>query len=134
MYSGTRKLGESQEPGEDVQDTDLETISSNYLSPDSGYPRQRISDYDLELVQHQTLNGVGAWHPTGGMRVPLSRRITALQSPPVSRLPAPFRRDFLAVASSPLVRTRFGAPRNAPVVNPRTNFIRGLSAGRFIKR
>lgn len=94
MFSGTRKLGESQDMADDVvQDVDeggdIDFISIKYLSPDSGYPPQRISNYDEQLVQHQTLNGMG-----------------------VSRMAAPFLRNaYLARMASVNARTRTGAPR-----------------------
>jgi len=110
MYSGTRKLGESQEMDADVQDSetsDLDFITTNYLSPDSGYSDQRISNYDVELAQHQTLNGrgLGAWLPNAGRAF--------------SRLPAAFRGNFLQRAVGPIGRTVVGAPRGGGMVAPR---------------
>lgn len=67
MFSGTRGLGYpqnimttddwyemSQGPG------DVDLISVAYNSPDAGYPPQRIGIYDVQLEQHQTLNGLAA--------------------------------------------------------------------------
>jgi len=125
MYSGLRKLGESQESDEDVQDMDFEEVTENYLSPDSGYPQQRLKNYDVELAQHQTLNGVGAWFPTGGIvRAARGRLMTP---PPVSTLPATFKGNFLDRAMGPTVRTAYGHPRTPAVVNPRTSYMQRMS-------
>lgn len=109
MFSGTRKLGESQEMDEDVQDmdegSDIDFITTNYMSPDSGYPTQRISNYDEHLVQHQTLNGVGQ-----------------------SRMAAPFLRNFLSKMMQPQARIPYGTPRRdsgAVTLTPRTAPQRG---------
>lgn len=104
MFSGVRKLGESQDMADDiVQDYDeggdIDFISVNYLSPDGGYPPQRISNYDEQLIQHQTLNGnLG-----------------------VSRMAAPFTRmGFLMKNASVVARTTTGGPRgSAAVMTPR---------------
>lgn len=96
MFSGTRALGQTQDMAneptvdEDVQN-DIDFISVKYLSPDSSYPPQRISNYDEQLVQHETLNGVG-----------------------ISRRAAPFMTQmFLTRHADVAARTRTGAPRGA---------------------
>lgn len=95
MFSGVRKLGESQDMADDVtQDRDeggdIDFVSVNYLSPDGGYPPQRISNYDEQLTPHQTLNDNG-----------------------VSRVAAPFtNRSFLLRHTDVAQRTRTGAPRS----------------------
>lgn len=67
MFSGTRGLGYPQnvmttdewyDPS--VGPGDLDLISIAYLSPDAGYPPQRINEYNAELKQHTTLNGLAA--------------------------------------------------------------------------
>lgn len=98
MFSGVRKLGESQDMADDIiQDQDeggdVDFVSVNYLSPDGGYPPQRISNYDEQLIQHQTLNGMG-----------------------MSRMAAPFLRNtFVTRAFDVNARTRTGAPRGGAV-------------------
>lgn len=98
MFSGGNFLGEAQDKDEDVQDADidLQTISENYLSPDGGYPaNQRMQMYDMELEQHQTLNG--------------SRTATAMG------------RNFLQLMRGPGARTVVtGAERaHTPAMRPR---------------
>lgn len=69
MFSGAHGLGESQmvvpeeewydDSGDMLNTTDTDMIALNFYSPGSGYPPQRISNYDVPLAEHQTLNGVG---------------------------------------------------------------------------
>lgn len=89
MYSGLKKLGEAQEEPEPRGFSDLDLITTNYYSPDSGYPAQRISNYDEQLVQHQTLNGNG-----------------------MSKTATPERRQFLHRSRGVQARTRVGTERN----------------------
>ena len=108
MFSGVRKLGESQEHRRDEQDADevsapyggrdMDLITTHYYSPAGGYPKVRAGNYDTELVQHQTVNGVG-----------------------MSRLPAPDGRRYLGEAREPQQRMLIGFPRrsNAGFMQPR---------------
>lgn len=101
MYSGLRRLGEQQDEGQDVDEGggDIDFISTNFMSPDSGYPPQRIEQYDTEMAQHQTLNGVGQ-----------------------SRMAAPWLQNFLTRALSTRMRTQTGTPassRGAMMLRPR---------------
>ena len=102
MFSGMRGLGESQETlpdwygVKDAPDNDIDLISVAYLSPDASYPPQRISNYDVPLAQHQTLNGVG-----------------------MSRLAATFKPLFTQYVIGPRVRLQEGAPRGETPMTPR---------------
>ncbi|MDE2389946.1 MAG: hypothetical protein KGN35_12870 [Betaproteobacteria bacterium] len=94
MFGGLHLLGEA--PGADeiapggfpdwlepkVPEGDFDMIAVAYLSPDAGYPYQRISNYNVPLAeQTQQLEGVGA----------------------VSKLPTR-RRNYLASVMSPRMR------------------------------
>lgn len=58
MFSGTSRLGEQHDETHEMDErSDVDFIAANFLSPDPGYPPQRISNYDEQLQQHQTLNG-----------------------------------------------------------------------------
>jgi hypothetical protein len=46
-------------PNEEVDTGDVDLIGVVYYSPDANYPPQRISNYDLPLAQHMTLDGIG---------------------------------------------------------------------------
>lgn len=106
MYSTINALGELPDAGWDDQygfestsqlrtagaDNFINEISDAFLSPPSGYPRQRIELYDVDLAEHQTLNGVGA------SRIP--------------GRPRPLR--FFGVQA----RTRVGAPRRSIIKHP----------------
>ena len=102
MYSGGHKLGapptmiESNEWYESSGDgaSDLDFVSAEFLSPDAGYPPQRIGNYNVQMAQHQTLNGVG-----------------------LGKLPA---QGKVGMFFGTLARTRTGAPVRAAAMYPRT--------------
>ena len=102
MYSGGHKLGspppmiESNEWYEPSGDgaSDIDFVSAEFLSPDAGYPPQRIGNYNVQMAQHQTLNGVG-----------------------LGKLPAQGR---VGMFFGTLARTRTGAPVRAAAMYPRT--------------
>lgn len=73
MFGGLHLLGEEPGPLElapggfpdwlepKVPEGEIDMISVAYYSPDSGYPYQRISNYNVPLTeQTQQLEGVGA--------------------------------------------------------------------------
>lgn len=39
--------------------SDFQQIGDDFYSPTFGYPAQRIRNYDMELIEHVTLNGLG---------------------------------------------------------------------------
>ena len=102
MYSGGHKLGappamiESNEWYESSGNgaSDIDFVSAEFLSPDAGYPPQRISNYDVPMAQHQTLEGVG-----------------------LGKLPA---QGKVGMFFGTLARTRTGAPVRAAAMYPRT--------------
>lgn len=119
MYSGGHKLGappaivntnEWYEMSDDGDVTDLDFVSSEFLSPDAGYPPQRISNYDVQMAQHQTLNGIG-----------------------LGKLPAQGR---IGMFFGTLARTRTGAPVRAAAIYPRTAQPSRMTApmGTFFRR
>jgi len=102
MYSGGHKLGappammatnEWYEPSGDGA-SDIDFVSAEFLSPDAGYPPQRIGNYNVQMAQHQTLNGVG-----------------------LGQLPAQAK---ISRFFGTMMRTRTGAPVRAAKIYPRT--------------
>lgn len=70
MFSGGHKLGMPspemhierawyQADNSDEMESDVDFISAQFLSPDAGYPPQRIANYDVPLALKQELNGGG---------------------------------------------------------------------------
>lgn len=86
MFSGINGLGERQAElpewygMDDQNEGDIDFISTNFYSPDAGYPPDRMELYDAELEQPVTLNGVGVAPYRGSarqMRVPHFRVMAA---------------------------------------------------------
>jgi hypothetical protein len=119
MYSGGHKLGvpppemvsnEWYAQGDDENVSDLDFVSAEFLSPDAGYPPQRIGNYNVQMAQHQTLNGVG-----------------------LGKLPAQGR---IGMFFGTLARTRTGAPVRAAAMYPRTAQPSRMTApmGTYVRR
>ena len=98
MFGGLHLLGEAPGPLElapggfpdwlepKVPEGDFDMISVAYYSPDSNYPYQRISNYNVPLAeQTQQLEGLGAFDNRPMSKLPTHANYMAASRGPRSR-------------------------------------------------
>jgi len=112
MFSGMNALGDQQVEVpewygmDEPAGSDVDFISANFYSPDAGYPPARIENYDEELVQPVTLNGMGVAPYRGSarqMRTPHFKVMSSSRPATRSRATGPAQRT-----------SQYGQPTNNP--------------------